>query len=164
MLHEVLDSKSLSIVRAKALIRAQEGGFEVCGVLTRQQSDVLTMRCIRNLSTEPGKWEIKRESLTKIRKALRAGSRRLVGTFHSHVGGFAYPSERDIEYYPSGFMMMICGTVEERVGMWKPLVRLGKGKLRPVAVCCDSPRWELEEAEEYAQELLRKYRDKQSRS
>ena len=150
-------------MRRKALRRAIHG-FEVCGALIREESGELSLVNLDNLATVPAKWEIKRSWLRFIRKKLKHTKRRLVGTFHSHVGGYAYPSEKDLDYYPSGFLMMIYDNVDRRVGMWMPVIRHGRGSLKPVAVLCESPRWDKDSAVAHAAILPRKFGNKERRN
>jgi proteasome lid subunit RPN8/RPN11 len=164
MLLEYLDSKTFKTERSKAHKRANENGFEICGALIRQKNRSIKLYPLKNLATKPAKWEIELQWLKEIRKELKGSDQRLVGTFHSHVRGYAYPSPKDLEYYPSGFLMMIYDTRDKRVGMWKPLIRKKKGKLRAVAVCCKSPRWDEAEAIQYAQYLLGKFRKSKKRN
>jgi proteasome lid subunit RPN8/RPN11 len=161
---EHIDSESFKKMRMKALRRARAGCFEVCGVLIRDKYGTIRLRSLKNLASQPGKWEIKVEWLREIRKELKGGEQKLVGTYHSHVGGYAYPSPKDLEYYPSGFLMMIFDTKEKRVGMWKPLARNGSGIVRAIPVTCDSPYWDRGEAIRYAEYLGEKFRIRKKRN
>ena len=164
MLNEHLDSVSFRKMRGASHRQANKGGFEVCGAIIRNEAGVLELQPLTNLASKPAKWLIEKQWLRDIRKRLKETGKRLVGTYHSHVGGFAYPSEKDLDYYPSAFLMMIYDTKERRVGMWKPLIRKGKGKLRAVAVTCDSPRWDKKDAGLYASYLRMKFRTKEKRN
>src|SRR5438093_1040396 len=86
-----LDSRSLKTIRSKAL-KCARTGFEICGALIREESGKITMRVLPNLAKKPARWLIERSWLTDIRRELKGGRKKLVGTFHSHVGGYAYPS------------------------------------------------------------------------
>lgn len=164
MLHEHLDSSSFLAVRKTAHQQANKNGFEVCGAMIRDKNGVLTLRPLENLAREPAKWLIEIQWLRDIRRELKGTEERLGGTYHSHVGGYAYPGPADLDTYPSAFLMMIYDTIDRRVGMWKPLIRKGKGWLRPVAVTCDSPRWDMDDATAYATELKRKFKKKERRN
>ncbi len=164
MLHEHLDSHSFRTVKRAAHRNADKNGFEVCGVIIRSKSGVLVLRRLKNLAQEPAKWKIEGEWLRDIRRELKNTDERLVGTYHSHVGGYAYPGSADLDTYPSAFLLMIYDIVDRRVGMWKPLIRKGKGKLRPVAVTCDSPKWDIDEATVYAHEVKEKFKRKERRN
>jgi len=158
-----LDPVTFRSMRRRAQLHAQDG-MEVCGVLISDELGTISLRALRNLSTVPAKWEIKRSWLCDIRSELRSTRRRLVGTFHSHVGGFAYPSEADLDYYPSGFLMMIYDTIEQRVGMWMPVIRGDEGRLKPIAVLCNSPFWDNDSAAGYASLLQQRFRLKEKRN
>jgi proteasome lid subunit RPN8/RPN11 len=159
-----LDPISFRSVRRAAHGAERKGGFEVCGAIIRATDGLLCLRPLRNLATEPAKWEIDREWLREIRRDLKDSGSRLVGTYHSHVGGYAYPSPKDLDYYPSGFLMMIYDTQERRVGLWRPLIRKEKGRLKPIAVICESPSWNEEDAFSYAQYLKGKFRNREKRN
>lgn len=153
-----LDSESFLRVKRVAHRQANRGGFEVCGAIIQNVSGVLILRPLENLATQPAKWEIKREWLRTIRRELRQNGSRLVGTYHSHVGGYAYPGEKDLDGYPSGFLLMIYDTFDRRVGLWRPLIRGDRGRLRSIAVTCDRPKWTEEQADVYATYLRGKFR------
>lgn len=159
-----LDHVSFRAVRTSAHRAARNEGFEVCGAIIRCPEGVLHLRPLKNLATEPAKWEIDREWLREIRRELKESHSRLVGTYHSHVGGYAYPSQKDLDYYPSGFLMMIYDTVDRRVGLWRPLIRKGKGKLKAIAVLCESPFWRENDAFAYARYLRGKFRTREKRN
>jgi proteasome lid subunit RPN8/RPN11 len=163
MRREKIESDSFLRMRRRALRRARDK-FEVCGALIRDSDGEIYLLPLDNLATEPAKWEIRRSWLRFIRRNLRGTGERLVGTFHSHVGGYAYPTEKDLDYYPSGFLMMIIDTVDRRVGMWMPIIRHGQGRLLPVAVLCDSPRWDLASATSHAAMLFQKFCRKERRN
>jgi proteasome lid subunit RPN8/RPN11 len=159
-----LDHVSFRSVRRAAHRAERNGGFEVCGAIIRAADGLLCLRPLQNLATEPAKWEIDREWLREIRRELKDSGTRLVGTYHSHVGGYAYPSPKDLNYYPSGFLMMIYDTFDRRVGLWRPLVRKDKGRLKPIAVVCESPAWKEDDALLYAQYLRGKFRNREKRN
>ena len=164
MIREHLDTSSFRNLRSAAQIAARKNGFEVCGAIIREESGILTLRPLKNLASAPAKWEIELEWLREIRREMKCTARKLVGTYHSHVGDYAYPSEKDLDYYPSAFLMMIYDIQDRRVGMWKPLIRKGTARLRAVAVTCDSPRWDERTAQTYAEDLLRKFGLKEKRT
>ena len=159
-----LDHISFRSVRRSAHRAEREGGFEVCGVIIRPPDGVLFLRPLRNLATEQAKWLIEREWLRQIRRDLKGSGSRLVGTYHSHVGGYAYPIPKDLDYYPSGFLMMIYDTMDRRVGLWRPLVRKEKYGLRPIAVLCESPSWKEDDAVSYAEYLRGKFRNREKKN
>lgn len=162
---ETLDSQSFKKARKSARKAAATVGFEICGALIRRANGEIHMSLLPNLATEPAKWEIRTNWLRQIRAALKkGGNSKLVGTFHSHVGGYAYPSTKDLDYYPSGSLMMIYDTVDDRVGLWRPLVRNGRGRLIPLAVVCESPRWQNAKAISYALYLMKLFKVKAKRN
>ena len=163
MRREKIDPISFRLMRRRALRQATRG-FEVCGALIRDENGIITLRGLRNLATEPAKWMIKRSWLRAIRRELNPTKKRLVGTFHSHVGGFAYPSPKDLDSTWSGFLMMIYDTMDRRTGLWMPVIRNGCGRLRAIAVLCDSPKWDEKSATEYAMTLQQKFRSKEKRN
>lgn len=159
-----LDELTFRPVRAAAHRAARNGGFEVCGAIIRSIDGILSLRPLRNLASEPAKWEIETEWLREIRRELKGTGSRLVGTYHSHVGGYAYPTPKDLDYYPSGFLMMIYDTTDKRVGLWRPIIRKGVGRLKPIAVVCDSPSWSEEDAIAYAKYLRLKFKTREKRN
>lgn len=164
MTFERLDPLTFRSIRNAAHRAAGSGGFEVCGAIIRDAAGCLRLKPLRNLAMQPAKWEIDTRWLREIRKELRGSDCRLVGTYHSHVGGYAYPGPKDLDYYPSGFLMLIYDTMEKRVGLWRSLIRNGTGKLRALAVLCDSPSWQEADALSYAQYLREKFRKREKRN
>jgi len=70
----------------------------------------------------------------------------------------------DLDYYPSGFLMMIYDTMDKRVGLWRTLIRNGEGKLKAIAALCDSPSWKADDAIAYAQYLRVKFTNGEKRN
>ncbi len=161
---EIIDGRSFGRLRTRALLEAEAGLREVCGILIRHANGTIHLRFLPNLATQPAKWLIQWNWLTQIRAELKGTPQKLVGTFHSHVGGYAYPSQSDLDYYPSGFLMMIYDIATERVGLWRPYIRKGRGKLFPVAVCCKSPLWEKDDAISHALHLKELFKKKAKRN
>ena len=92
-----IDHHTFRSVRTSAHREAGNEGREICGAIIQRADGVLTLRPLQNLATEPAKWKIRIQWLRDIRKELKGSDSRLVGTYHSHVGGYAYPSPKDLD-------------------------------------------------------------------
>jgi len=159
-----LTSDSLFALRTKARKTARRNGREVCGVLIREESGELSVRFLRNLSKQPAKWLIKRSWLSEIREELKETGRRLVGTFHSHVGGYAYPGQADLDDCSSNFLMLIYDTIEDKFGMWRPRVVEGKGYLKALALARQDIGLPISEVVDQAKYLQGKFRKQEKRN
>ena len=113
-----LDGRSLRLLREKSR-RVARQHREVCGALICDEEKTLTVRFLKNLTDEPSKWLIERSWLTDIRRELRGGKRRIVGTFHSHTRGYACPSDGDLDRLPDDYLMLIYDVIEDSVGLWR---------------------------------------------
>ena len=75
---------------------------EACGILARQDGRVEKVYCMTNARPGPVSYEMDPEEQFTVMKDIRQAGRVMVGVFHSHPGGHAYPSGVDVEkaYWP----------------------------------------------------------------
>jgi proteasome lid subunit RPN8/RPN11 len=75
---------------------------EACGILGGRDGRVERVHCMTNARPGPVSYEMDPEEQFRVMKDLRQECLDLVGIFHSHPGGRAYPSAIDVEqaYWP----------------------------------------------------------------
>jgi len=75
---------------------------EACGILGGRGGRVERVHCMTNARPGPVSYEMDPEEQFRVMKDLRQEGLDLVGIFHSHPGGRAYPSAIDVEkaYWP----------------------------------------------------------------
>jgi len=75
---------------------------EACGILAGQDGRVEKVYCMKNARPGPVSYEMDPEEQFTVMKDIRQAGRVMVGVFHSHPGGHAYPSGVDVEkaYWP----------------------------------------------------------------
>lgn len=159
-----IEMHSFALIRESAHKAARKGGYEICGILIRESNGQISLWPVRNLSKHPFEWEIKRTWLEMIQECLKGTGRVLFGTYHSHVGGYAYPSEKDLEDYPISLFLMIYDTKDKRVGLWKQSFNNGVYKITTIPITCSSPKWTASEATRYSRRLLQLFRTKAKRN
>ncbi len=75
---------------------------EACGILAGKDGRVERVYCMRNARPGPASYEMDPEEQFRVMKEIRQDGLLMLGTFHSHPGGQAYPSGIDVEraYWP----------------------------------------------------------------
>jgi proteasome lid subunit RPN8/RPN11 len=75
---------------------------EACGILAGRDGGVEKVYPMRNSKPGPTYYEMDPEEQFRVMRDLRQEGLELVGIFHSHPGGPAYPSSVDVEkaYWP----------------------------------------------------------------
>ena len=75
---------------------------EMCGILGGRDGRVEKIYCMTNVRPGPVSYEMDPEEQFRVMKDLREAGLAMVGMFHSHPGGQAYPSGVDVEraYWP----------------------------------------------------------------
>ncbi len=75
---------------------------EACGILCGQNGIVKTVFPMTNARPSPYSYEMDPEEQFRVMRAIRLAELELVGIYHSHPGGPAYPSSVDVEkaYWP----------------------------------------------------------------
>jgi proteasome lid subunit RPN8/RPN11 len=101
---------------------------EACGILAGRGGRVEKVYCMMNVRPGPASYEMDPEEQFRVMKDIRKSGLELVGTFHSHPGGSAYPSHIDVEraYWPGtlspnypGAVYVIVSLLEQE----RPVVR-----------------------------------------
>jgi proteasome lid subunit RPN8/RPN11 len=88
-----ISSEALAAIRAHA---AADPAREVCGLLLGQTDHVTAVTPALNVAPHPSRhFEIDPVALFAAIRAERAGGSRLVGYYHSHPHGSAWPSQTD---------------------------------------------------------------------
>jgi proteasome lid subunit RPN8/RPN11 len=75
---------------------------EACGILGGRDGRVENVYCMANARPGPVSYEMDPEEQFTVMKDIRQAGLEMVGVFHSHPGGPAYPSVIDVEkaYWP----------------------------------------------------------------
>jgi proteasome lid subunit RPN8/RPN11 len=75
---------------------------EMCGILGGRDGRVEKVYCMTNARPGPTTYEMDPEEQFRVMKDIREAGLAMVGMFHSHPGGHAYPSSVDVEkaYWP----------------------------------------------------------------
>ncbi|MHB8844160.1 MAG: M67 family metallopeptidase [Nitrospirota bacterium] len=75
---------------------------EACGILGGRDGRVERVYCMSNARPGPVSYEMEPEEQFQVMKELRQAGLGMIGLFHSHPGGRAYPSSVDVEkaYWP----------------------------------------------------------------
>jgi proteasome lid subunit RPN8/RPN11 len=75
---------------------------EACGILGGRDGRVERVYCMANARPGPVSYEMEPEEQFQVMKDLRRAELEMIGLFHSHPGGRAYPSSVDVEkaYWP----------------------------------------------------------------
>ena len=75
---------------------------EMCGILSGRDGRVEKVYCMTNVRPGPVSYEMDPEEQFRVMKDIRDAGLIMVGMFHSHPGGHAYPSSVDVEraYWP----------------------------------------------------------------
>ena len=83
---------------------------EVCGLISQNTSQQMTLIPITNVATEPEKFfEMDPSGTIKAIKSIRDNESELFAIFHSHPHSPAYPSKTDIEQagYPESLYLIV---------------------------------------------------------
>ena len=109
------------------VLAAATPGEEVCGLLFGADDRIDAARATRNVAADRHHaFEIDPAALFAALRAERGGGPRLIGHYHSHPGGSAIPSRRDLAAAVPGPLWLIVTGAEAR--LW----RLGDGRFDEV--------------------------------
>ena len=79
---------------------------EACGILAGKDGRVSRVYCMKNARPGPVSYETDPEEQFRVMKDIRRDGYDMVGIFHSHPSGPAYPSNVDVDkaYWPGTFL------------------------------------------------------------
>src|SRR4051794_25658977 len=81
---------------------------EICGLLFGTRERIEAAQPTRNVAADPRAWfEVDPAALFAALRAERAGGPALIGHYHSHPGGRAAPSPRDLAAAEPGRLWLI---------------------------------------------------------
>jgi proteasome lid subunit RPN8/RPN11 len=83
---------------------------ECCGLLGGRDSQAISCYPLQNKSPQPEtRYFAAPEDLFAAMRSMRCGSEELIGIYHSHPNGSAYPSKTDLElaFYPQAVYLII---------------------------------------------------------
>jgi len=103
---------------------------ECCGLIEgRRENDVaqaLAVHPVRNLASEPDRFELNPAEQFRLMRSLRGTGREIVGCYHSHPNGRAELSSRDREHAgEDDFVWLIAGIDAEGPISWSCYVSHG---------------------------------------
>jgi proteasome lid subunit RPN8/RPN11 len=95
---------AITRIHLQQVIDHCNGGYpnEVCGILGGTGGRVEKVYCMTNARPGPTTYEMDPEEQFRVMKDIREAGLSMLGMFHSHPGGHAYPSSVDVEkaYWP----------------------------------------------------------------
>ncbi len=114
---------------------------EACGMLAGKAGEVKKVYSMRNAKPGPDYYEMDPEEQFRVMKELRDSGLEMIGLFHSHPTGQAYPSSVDVAqaYWPGTELPNYPDAVYIIVSLMdraKPVVRgfsIEEGKIREVS-------------------------------
>ncbi len=116
---------------------------ECCGLIegVRAGDDVeaVALHPAANLSAEADRFEIDPAAQFAALRTARANGREIIGCYHSHPGGAAEPSPRDLAGAgEEGFLWLIAALSEASAPVHFAAFAFAAGRFEPVAIA-DSP-------------------------
>ncbi len=91
---------------------------EACGYLLGNEEIIASFYPMENRLHSPRNFEFKpSEQFQAVRETRKCGLE-IIGVFHSHPQGKAYPSEKDIELADPNFIQMIIVPETEEIGCY----------------------------------------------
>jgi len=88
---------------------------EACGILAGRGTTVEKVYALTNENPSPTFYQIDGQEQFRVLREMREAGRDLVGIYHSHPAGRAYPSSTDVElaFYPEA-VYVIVSLIERR--------------------------------------------------
>jgi len=82
---------------------------EACGILSGKEGRVEKIYRMTNAERSPSFYVMDPQEQFRVMKEMRQAGQELVGIYHSHTGGRAYPSATDVDlaYYPEAVYLII---------------------------------------------------------
>ncbi len=80
---------------------------EACGYLLGSKENISAIYPIKNRLHSPTEFEFVPEEQFKAIRETRKSNLEIIGVFHSHPNGKAYPSQKDIELADSNHIQLI---------------------------------------------------------
>jgi len=120
---------------------------EACGILAGKNNVVDKIYCMTNAKPGPAYYEMEAEEQFRVMKDIRESGRVMVGLFHSHPTGHAYPSRMDVEkaYWPGSQLPNYPDAVYVIVSLMnrtQPVIKgfsIEEGKVKEVPVSLSEP-------------------------
>ncbi len=120
---------------------------EACGILAGKGNKVKKIYLMTNAKPRPDYYEMDAEEQFRVMKDIRDSDSEMVGLFHSHPTGLAYPSRMDIEkaYWPGSQLPNYPDAVYVIVSLVdraRPVVRgfsIEEGKVNEIPVSVIEP-------------------------
>lgn len=122
---------------------------EVCGILGGTEGRVEKVYCMTNARPGPVSYEMDPEEQFRVMKDIREAGLSMVGMFHSHPGGYAYPSSVDVEkaYWPGTLLPNYPSAVYVIVSLLDRAKPVARGYLIEESKVSEIPLTVIEEQE-----------------
>jgi proteasome lid subunit RPN8/RPN11 len=114
-----LQSDDIVSIFNAARTESMNGGREICGILFGRPSGHLDLKPLTNIIERPGAWGIDSDELRRAKTEIKSQKCTPLGTYHSHVRGFPYPSKGDMRSARPGELMLIMDVNACSLGLWK---------------------------------------------
>lgn len=92
---------------------------EACGYLIRTRDNSVSFAEMNNMANSPKLFLFDPREQFELVRRLRAKGESIIGVFHSHPMGRAYPSEKDIEFADPHYIQMIIVPESEEIGYFR---------------------------------------------
>ncbi|HYA86362.1 MAG TPA: M67 family metallopeptidase [Nitrospirota bacterium] len=120
---------------------------EACGILAGKNNKVEKIYFMTNAKPGPAYYEMNAEEQFRVMKDIRESGRVMVGLFHSHPAGHAYPSRMDVEkaYWPGSKLPNypdVVYVIVSLINRAQPVIRgfsIEEGKVNEVPVSLIEP-------------------------
>ena len=103
-------------------------------VARRDKPDVLRLVFLENLSTESGRWDVRRDQIAGVRRELRRAGLRVRGLFHSHPLSEAILGVRDRRNTPTGWAHLVYDVCELEPRLYMIRRRNGRRHVEQLAL------------------------------
>ncbi len=123
-----------------ARTQSRNGGREICGILFGHPSGHLDLKPLTNVLDRPAAWGIDPDEFRKAKIALKSEKCTPLGTYHSHVRGYPYPSKGDMRSVKPGELILIIDANSFSLGLWTNPPRGQHGGCTSIPIWCSAIR------------------------
>ena len=114
-----LRSDHIVAILNEARTGSRNGGREVCGILFGRPNGFLDLKPLSNTSERPAAFRMDSHELREAKVQLKGEKCPFLGTYHSHVRGYPYPSKGDMKAARPGELMLILDANSSSLGLWR---------------------------------------------
>lgn len=109
----------LERIPTRALRANQVIQLNVCGILFGRPDGSLDLKPLSNTSERPSAYRMDSNELREAKVQLKGEKFPFLGTYHSHVRGYPYPSKGDMKSASPGELMLILDANSFSLGLWR---------------------------------------------